>query len=164
MIETAMYVLCGEIEHGESMQEWVRRFGFTSGWEGTVEAKAQEANLWLCCGVNDLAISEEQVQQYGGMFLSAIKWYEADQMYKDKRNGQIMFDREYSLFFDLRENIQRKEEITSGPLIRFMQAILSEHQAFLLQMKEKPWIRRETVDSQLAQMQELTRNNDLQIE
>lgn len=84
-------------------------------------------------------------------------------MYKDKRNGQIMFDREYSLFFDLRENIQRKEEITSGPLIRFLQAVLREYQAFLLQMKEKPWIRRETVDSQLAQMQELTRN-DLQIE
>jgi hypothetical protein len=113
--------------------------------------------------VDDLPLSEELVQQYGALFLNAIKWYEADQIYRDKRNAQTVFDREYGLFFELRERIQRKEEIASIPLISFLQAILNEYQTFLLQIREKPWIRREIVDDRLAQIKELTRSNDLQV-
>jgi hypothetical protein len=131
--------------------------------ERLCEAKTQEAGLWLFSIVDILALSREQVEQYNKLFLSAVKWYGAEEVYKDKRNESIISDREYSLLIDLKGKIEQRKEIPSGSIINLLQVVMGEYQAHLLSLKEKPWVRKEAIDGQLAQMKELTRNNDLPI-
>lgn len=113
--------------------------------------------------MDSLTLSKEQVGQYSKLFLAAVKWYGAEEVYKDKRNESIISDREHSLLVDLREKIEQRREIPSGSIIRLLQVVMSEYQAHLLSLRGKPWVRQEAIDGQLDQMKELTRNNDLQI-
>jgi len=126
------------------------------------EAKTQD-DLWPCSIVDGLTLSKEQVEQYNKLFLAAVKWYGAEEVYKDKRNESIISDREYSLLVDLREKIEQRREIPSGSIISLLQVVMSEYQAHLLSLRGKPWVRQEAIDGQLDQMKELTRNNDLRI-
>lgn len=126
--------------------------------------KSQEAVLHPYIYVRNLPIvSKEWVEAFHELFFDAIKWYEQTQIPSEEKMESE--NSKYSLLTDLRGKVEKKEEFSDRDreLVRLLEAILSEYRKHLVDLKKKPWSRKETVDMRLDDMERLVRGNVLRI-
>jgi len=120
-------------------------------------SKGQEERLCIGVFVRVLPLLAEYVRDFKKLFLDAIKWYDAKQVHDDKTIERIISDKEYSLLVELRERVENGNDIPDKPLTELLEVILGEYQVFLRDLRSKVWVRRKTVDEQLEEIAELSK-------
>jgi hypothetical protein len=67
-------------------------------------------------------------------------------------------DPDYSLLPDLRKRVESGSEVPNGKMNNLLGAILSGYHLYLQRLGEVGWIREDTVQRQLTQLDEITRS------
>jgi hypothetical protein len=121
-------------------------------------------NKLVHANVRDLPmLSSECVEAFRELFLDAIKWYEHTQITVEEKPESE--NPKYSLLNDLQGKIERKQELSDKDrdLVRLLEAIVTGYNKHLLQLKGKPWIRKETVEERINDVERIMRGNYLRI-
>jgi hypothetical protein len=108
-------------------------------------------------------LSSEHVEAFRELFLDAIDWYENTQI-SDGEKPEFE-NPKYSLLNDLKVKVETKQELSSKDrdLVKLLEAMLPDYHKHLLQLKQKPWSRKETVEERINDIECLVRGNYLRI-
>jgi hypothetical protein len=108
-------------------------------------------------------VNEESVEAFRELFLDAINWYENTQV-PDEEKPEFE-NPKYSLLNDLKAKVERTQELSpkDSELVKLLEAIVSDYYKHLLQLKQKPWSRKESVEDRIDEVERIVRGNYLRI-
>ena len=108
-------------------------------------------------------VGAECVERFRELFLDAISWYETTQI-SDEEKPEFE-NPKYSVLSDLKTKIHKKEELSARDhdSVILLEAIVSGYNKHLIELKEKPWSRKDTVKERLEDIDGIIRGNYLRI-
>jgi hypothetical protein len=112
-----------------------------------------------------LGLSQEHVERYGELFFRAIEFYGRSLVRREENKPYIaeIRDLRLSLILELRNLVQRREELPSGNIVRLLGEVLRQYRTHLLELKKKPWVKQDAIEKLLAQIDEIAKEDLVKI-
>ena len=124
--------------------------------------KGQEVGSWLLTYVHPLTVGKDHVIQYRKLFLDAINWYSQTLVeslaQSNKQLVPYVSDPDYSLLLDLKKRVESGGDVPNGKANDLLGTIVGEYHLHLRKLGKVSWIREDTVQRQVAQIDEITRD------
>jgi len=131
---------------------------------GSDLGKGKEVGSGFPIYVHPLTVGKDHVVQYRKLFLDAVNWYSQALVERlaqpnTKHLAPYVNDPDYSLLLDLKKRVESGDEVPSGKMNDLLGAIVGEYHLHLNKLVEVSWIREDTIQKQLTQLDEITRNS-----
>jgi len=125
--------------------------------------KGKEIGSWLPIYVHPLTVGKDHVIQYRKLFLDAVNWYSqalVERLTQPNTKHLVPYvnDPDYSLLLDLKKRVESGDEVPNGKMNNLLGTIVGEYHLHLRKLGAVSWIREDTVQRQMAQIDEITRD------
>jgi hypothetical protein len=107
----------------------------------------------------DGRLPKEEVKLYKDRLLYVIEWYKQRKISESRWASEYICKEAFSLLPDLKERIQKVEDIEGSKMYNLLKAILDYYLRLHRQLKEEPWFRAEATADLEEIVRYLTRTN-----